>query len=132
MKKKTGGEGPQFVRYFGPLLDALRALGDSGTPDEVVERIAQDQDISDEIQNELLPSGESRFRKNVHWARFYLAREGLLDSSKRGVWRLTESGRATSLSPEQGPRTVPKVGSHIQRTTKRQNTSAIACGGGNI
>lgn len=98
MKKKKG---PQFVRYFGPLLDALRALGGSGTPDEVVERIAQDQGISDDVQNELLPSGEPRFRNQVHWARFYLAREGLLDSSKRGVWSLTERGRATILSAEQ-------------------------------
>ncbi len=35
------------------------------------------------------------------WARFYLVREGLLDSSKRGVWSLTERGRSTALSPEQ-------------------------------
>jgi restriction system protein len=76
-------EGAQFVKYFGPLLDALRGLGGSGTPDEVIERIAQDHRIPDEVQNELLPSGEPRFRNQVHWARFYLVREGLLDSSKR-------------------------------------------------
>ena len=40
MTRKTKGDGPQFVRYFGPLLDALRALGGSGSPDEVVEGIA--------------------------------------------------------------------------------------------
>jgi restriction system protein len=49
-KKKE--EGARFVRYFGPLLDALRALGGSGTPDEVVERIALDLGLSDEVQNE--------------------------------------------------------------------------------
>jgi restriction system protein len=27
-------------------------------------------------------------------------REGLLDSSRRGIWSLTERGRLTSLSPE--------------------------------
>jgi restriction system protein len=37
----------------------------------------------------------------VAWARFYLVREGLLDSSKRGVWSLTERGRATTLTLEQ-------------------------------
>lgn len=94
-------EGARFVRYFGPLLDALKALGGSGSPDEVVERIAQDLKLSDEIQNETLPSGELRFRNQVAWARFYLVREGLLDSSKRGVWSLTERGRSTSLSAEQ-------------------------------
>jgi restriction system protein len=101
MAKKAKEEGAQFVRHFGPLLDALRALGGSGTPDEVVERIAEDQKLPDEIQNELLPSGEPRFRNQVAWARFYLVREGLLDSSKRGVWSLTERGRATKLTHEQ-------------------------------
>lgn len=100
-EQKKKEEGARFVRYFGPLLDALRALGGSGTPDEVVERIALDLGLSDEVQNELLPSGESRYRNQVAWARFYLVREGLLDSSRRGVWSLTERGRSTKLSPEQ-------------------------------
>lgn len=101
MTRKKKDEGSQFVRYFGPLLDALRGLGGSGTPDEVVERIAKDLGLSDEIQNDLLPSGQPRYRNQVAWARFYLVREGLLDSSKRGVWSLTEQGRSTTLSPDQ-------------------------------
>lgn len=87
--------------YFGPLLDALRSLGGSGTPDEVVERIAADLSLPDDLQNELLPSGESRYRNQVAWARFYLVREGFLESSKRGVWSLTERRRVTHLSLEQ-------------------------------
>jgi restriction system protein len=94
-------EGAQFLKYFGPLLDALRALGGSGTPDEVVERIALDLKLTDDVQDEPLPSGESRFRNQVAWARFYLVREGLIGSSKRGVWSFTERGRATKLTLEQ-------------------------------
>jgi restriction system protein len=101
MTKQKKEEGAQFVRYFGPLLDALRGLGGSGTPDEVVEQIAQDLVLTDEVQNELLPSGEARYRNQVAWARFYLVREGLIDSSKRGVWSLTERGRGTSLTPDE-------------------------------
>lgn len=101
MARRKKEEGSQFVRYFGPLLDALRRLGGSGTPDEVVEQIAQDLGLSDEVQNDLLPSGQPRYRNQVAWARFYLVREGLLDSSKRGVWSLTERGRETTLSPAQ-------------------------------
>lgn len=97
MTKRKSDEGTQFVRYFGPLLDALRKLGGSGTPDEVVEQVAVDLGIPDEVQNELLASGELRYRNRVAWARFYLVREGLLDSSKRGVWSLTERGRNTKL-----------------------------------
>ncbi len=109
MAKKKSVEGAQFVRYFGPLLEALRGLGGSGSPDEVVERIAKDLNLSDEIQNELLPSGEPRFRNQVAWARFYLVREGLLDSSKRGVWSLTERGRAAKLSREQSQEVFLKL-----------------------
>jgi len=101
MAKVKPKEGARFLRYFGPLLDALRELGGSGTPDEVVERIASDLKLSDELQNELLPSGELRYRNQVAFARLYLAWEGFIDSSKRGVWSLTELGRATHLSLEQ-------------------------------
>ena len=101
MAKRKSQEGAQFVKFFGPLLGALRELGGSGTPDEVVEQIAADLALSDEVQNELLPSGQPRFRNQVAWARFYLVQEGLLDSSKRGVWGLTEKGRATPLTHEQ-------------------------------
>ena len=113
-------EGSRFVRYFGPLLDALRFLGGSGTPDEVVERIAQDLKLSDEIQNETLPSGELRFRNQVAWARFYLVREGLLDSSKRGVWSLTERGRTTHLSPEQARAIFKKLVQFFQEERRKK------------
>jgi restriction system protein len=98
-KKKTSG--PQFVRYFAPLLDALRALGGSGSPQEVIQRIVEDLNISDEMQNDFLSSGQSRFVNQVHWARFYLVKEGLLDSSKRGVWTLSERGLKTNLTDSQ-------------------------------
>ncbi|MEO5845764.1 MAG: restriction endonuclease [Caldimonas sp.] len=98
MPKKRTLEGTKFLRYFGPLLDGLRKLGGSGTPDEVAEQVAQDMGLPDDEQNELLPSGGLRYRTNIAWARFYLVREGLLDSSKRGVWSLTERGRKVHLT----------------------------------
>lgn len=101
MAKQKKDEGAQFVRYFGPLLEALRKLGGSGKPEEVAEQIANDLSLTDDLQNELLPSGGLRFQNQVAWARFYLVRESLLDSSKRGVWSLTENGRSTTLSHEQ-------------------------------
>ncbi len=98
--KVAGEESAGFLRYFGPLLDALRALGGSGTPDEVVERIAIDLKIPDQVQNETIESGESRFRNQVRWARLYLVREGLINSSVRGIWTLTDRGRSVHLSLE--------------------------------
>jgi restriction system protein len=93
--------GAQFVQYLGPVLDALRALGGSAAPAEVVDRVAQDLCVSDATQTELMPSGAARFPNQVAWARFYLRREGLIDASKRGVWSLTEKGLTTELTFEE-------------------------------
>jgi len=60
---------------------------------EVREEIAAKLRISDEAQAETLPSGFPRFDNQVAWARFYLAKGGIIDSSSRGVWALTEKGR---------------------------------------
>lgn len=101
MAKEQVEEGARFVRYFGPLLDALRSLGGSAKADEAVDRVAEDLRLPDTVLNEVLPSGGSRFRSQVAWARFYLVREGLLDSSKHGVWSLTGKGFETHLTIEQ-------------------------------
>jgi len=94
-------KGPQFVRYFQPVIDALTKLGGSGRPEEVEEAIAEQLGLSESERNEQIPSGQSRFSNKVNWARFYLVKAGLIDSSTRGVWSLSEKGRTTSLSAEQ-------------------------------
>ena len=101
MTTRKTGKGPQFVRFFGPLLDALRKLGGSATPEEAVEQIAKDLGITDAEQDERLTSGEPRFKNQIAWARFYLVRDGMLDSSKRGVWSLADKGRTATLTHEQ-------------------------------
>lgn len=93
-------KGPQFVQYFQPVIDALMSLGGSGRPEEVEDAIAEKLGLSEEDRNEQIPSGQSRFSNKVNWARFYLVKAGLIDSSTRGVWNLTEKGRSTHLTFE--------------------------------
>lgn len=84
----------QFARYLGPVVAAIRELGGSGRPDEVRAVIARRLKMSEAEQSAALPSGvQTRFENQVHWARFYLAKAGYIDSSQRGVWSLTEKGR---------------------------------------
>ena len=119
-------EGAQFVGYFGPLLDALRKLGGSGTPGEVVEQIAEDLNLSEDIQSELLESRSLRFPNQVAWARFYLSRAGLLDSSKRGVWNLTEKGFNTHLTLEEARSLFRKlVKTFAEERKKKKETASI-------
>ncbi len=98
---KKESQGPQFVRYFGPVIEVLKQLGGSGQPAEVREKIIEIQNISEAAQSETIGSGQSRFDNQVAWARFYLAKAGLLDSSTRGVWSLTERGRNSTLTHKQ-------------------------------
>lgn len=99
MKKRKSQS--EFVQWFGPLLDALRDLGYSGKPKEVSEKIAQTLHLSEDFLDETLKSGANRFHNQVAWARQYLIWEGLLDSSERGTWKLTEKGKKTHLSKEE-------------------------------
>lgn len=120
MVKEKKEEGTQFVRYFGALLDALRSIGGSAKPDEAVDRVAENLKISDSVLNEVLPSGGSRFRNRVAWARFYLVREGLLDSSEHGVWSLTEKGFKTSLTYEESEAIFRKWAKIFQEQRKKK------------
>lgn len=87
----------EFVRWMGPILDALRELRGSGKPREVCDLIAERDGLSDKKLEETLKSGQTRFYNQVHWARQYLVWEGLLDGSTRGVWSLTPAGYKAKL-----------------------------------
>ena len=61
------------------------------------EKIAERLRVPDSDLNRTNKNGLSRFDNQVAWARFYLAKAGLIDTSRRGVWTLTEAGRQTKL-----------------------------------
>jgi restriction system protein len=86
--------GPEFTRFFPAIVKALREMGGSATTSEVIDRSIELLGVTENELNRELPSGSSRIRNQVQWARLYMARGGILDSSKRGVWRLTEAGNA--------------------------------------
>lgn len=90
-------KGPKFIRYFWPVICALKELGGSGTPSEVIEIVARKEKISEKEQQETLSSGGLRFANQVHFARQYLVWSGLISSSERGVWTLTDSGSALTI-----------------------------------
>ena len=122
MSKKNGAD---FIKWFGPLLDALRDLGDSGKPREVSNRISENLNLTDKVLDETLKSGQSRFYNQVAWARQYLVWEGLLDSSKHGTWKLTEIGKKTSLTDEEARKIFLKWVDFHRKTRKIKSDSEI-------
>ena len=89
--------GPKFVHYFAPVLDALRSLGGSGEPKEVMSKVQALAAVTREELEATTRNGQSRFENKVGWARFYLVKAGLIDGKKRGHWVLTPEGRETHL-----------------------------------
>jgi restriction system protein len=106
--------GPQFVKYFVPVLAALKELGNSGRPSEVRERIAQALELRDEELEAPLNSGGSRFQNQVAWAKFYLAKAGYIDASARGVWSLTEKGVSANMTASEALRVFREVHKQFQ------------------
>jgi len=91
-------KGPEFIRFFKPILQILKQSGGSGTTSEVIDRAIELLQIPESEQEVTLKNGQSRIRNQVQWGRLYLVRAGYLESSRRGVWRLTEKGAQTDLA----------------------------------
>ena len=121
--QKTKTKQSEFVRWFGPLLQALRDLGGSASPREALDRIAQIEKVPETLRNEILKSGQERFYNQVHWARQYLVWEGLIESGHRGVWSLTLTGKNLVLSPDEARQIFQR---QVQRQAKLRKPAGEA------
>lgn len=95
------GAGPKFVQLIPPLLKTLQDLGGSAQPREARDAVAAAIELSDAEAAETTKKGQPRFDNKLHWARFYLSYAGLMDSTRRGVWTLSELGQRTALTQAQ-------------------------------
>lgn len=90
-------KGPKFIRFCRPILEVMIESGGTGTSSEIVDRSLEISQVSEAEQEAVNKNGQSRVKNQVHWARQYLVWEGYLDSSKRGVWSLTDKGKSVDL-----------------------------------
>ena len=67
---------------------------------DVVESLANSFALSSQQRAHLLPSGkQSTFAKRVHWAKSYLGKAALVESTKRGHFKITQRGAELLLNP---------------------------------
>lgn len=124
-ERKRKSSQAEFVKWFCPLLDALRELGGSGKPKEVVEQIANTLKIPDSQREEVMKSGILRFHNQVAWARQYLVWEGLLEEGKRGIWTLSNKGMSTNLNEKQSRDIFLKWVEIHQKTRKNKTKDQV-------
>jgi len=95
----TGVWIPTYKDLLWPTLRAVREIGDSGTIEEIVDKVIELEGFSEEQQ--AIPHGDgpqSQIEYRLAWARSYLKGMNALNNSKRGVWSTTELGR--EMTPE--------------------------------
>lgn len=95
---------PTFDHYIVPTLAALKQLGGSASTQELFEHVTEAMGLSDE-QLAVLHDPErgqtTEVAYRMAWARSYLRKIGYVETSRRGVWALTQSGReAKDVDPK--------------------------------
>lgn len=84
---------PDYQTLMLPVLK-VAASGETSVP-LTAEIIADKFELTAEEREELLPSGKQRLLHNrIHWAKFHMSKAGLIDSPKRGVFKVTDTGLA--------------------------------------
>lgn len=96
---------PDYQAFMLPVLRAA-ADGKEHAVREVRDRLAAEAQLSHTDRAEMLPSGkQSVFDNRVGWAKTYLEKAGLIQTLRRGVYRITPAGQAALASK---PKSIDK------------------------
>ena len=89
--------------YREPILRVLAEMGGAGRIGDVLERVGQVmKPVLKEVDYDPLASDPDlpRWRNAAQWARNAMVKEGLLKAdSPRGIWEITDKGRAVLQEP---------------------------------
>ena len=116
-KKKKEKSNAEFLKWFAPVIKALRDLGGSATAADTRNKIIENEHLTKEQVS--ITRGKTKvnkFENEVAFARNYLVKGGYIDKSVRGVWTLTEAGEKVDMTEE--------LASEIFKTVVAQNQQA--------
>jgi restriction system protein len=89
---------PDYQTIMLPLLQFLKD-GKEHNIGEVVDSLADQFKLSTEDRQQLLGSGQQTvIRNRAGWARTYLKKAGLIESTRRGFFRITDRGHSVLAS----------------------------------
>lgn len=115
-----------FLRWFAPLIQALRDLGGSGTSAEARAKIIENEQLSeDEINQTRGKNNVNKFENEVAFARNYLVNAGYIDKSVYGIWTLTAAGKSVDMTSEMASDIFKNVLSSSP-SKQGKNTDALA------
>lgn len=115
---------PPYDALMQPLMDALFALGGSATIDEANSKAVEITGLPEQALvhiHDPEKNNQTEVAYRLAWARTYLKKFGLIDNSSRGVWSLTELGRATPKIDQQAIVRFVRAQSKAPPTTSQAN-----------
>lgn len=97
---ETPDPADQIPDYQSLMLPVLRAAKQAEVRiGDVIVNLASDLGLSEAARNALLASGrQTIFANRVHWAKTYLAKAGLVETTRRGHFRTTPRGHEVLIA----------------------------------
>lgn len=85
---------PNYQAFMRPLLEVVNAAnGKEVKLRDIINQLAERFELSEEERTERLPSGKQAILDNrIGWARTYLTKSGLLETTRRAHFIITERG----------------------------------------
>jgi len=119
MKSKV----PKYNELIKPTFNALKNLGGSGSNKEILEEVIKILNLSDEIIDEPHPSkygsNQTELEYRLAWARTYLSKSCVIESSARAVWSICPDYTDKELSNDEVVEIVRK--GHVIQNKKTEN-----------
>ena len=114
--------------YQSLMLPVLSAASDGEIRiGAAVDRLAEKIGLTPEERAELLPSGkQSLFSNRVHWAKTYLNKAGLVESTRRGHFKITARGQQVlELDPRHIDNAFLSQFDEFRQFTKKSSQTAV-------
>jgi len=85
---------PDYQSLMLPLLQFAARKETEISTSEAVEVLAKELGLTEDDLREMLPSGvQPTFVNRVGWAATYMKKAGLLETTRRGFYQITDRGR---------------------------------------
>lgn len=113
---------PTYDLLIYATVKALISLGGSGSNEEISEKVIEIEKFPSDITDVIHKDGRlCLLDYRLAWARSYLKKVGAIDNSTRGIWTLTDKGRAMT---EEDCKAVPsQVRKEYSDTRKNSKTA---------
>jgi restriction system protein len=96
---------PTYDQLIVPLWRAMKALGGSGSIEEIYDKVVELEHLPDDVvaqAHDPERSNQTEVGYRLAWARTYLKKYGLLENSSRGIWSLTpKANDVEKLNPQE-------------------------------